>query len=276
MEFNSFSLDVSRLDKVRQNGNKTIARCPACAEHEGDRKGTHLAIFPSGAFVCAAFPGDKEHSSRIRALVGSIGPRVGHPVSREQFAIDQRRGKVRKHLIATIAAKRAKIISRHPWPLEDVWESSPQRIDCPLVNSDPRHFLASLFPENALVWSGDVFESGARHGHHWRTVADWQNASLTEIGPMTTPAIWKKGKPNRTEENVLSRPFVILDFDGFDGKKPETATELEKHRNDSLAIIRWIREGLHWQLAAIIWTGSKSMHAWFHTPSPTVFVQRQL
>lgn len=35
-------------------------------------------------------------------------------------------------------------------------------------------------------------------------------------------------------------------------------------------MVRWIREGLQWQLAGIVWTGSKSIHACFHTPAPAV------
>jgi len=38
----------------------------------------------------------------------------------------------------------------------------------------------------------------------------------------------------------------------------------------SLALIRWLREDLHWKLAAILWTGGKSLHAWFRTPPPEV------
>ena len=131
---------------------------------------------------------------------------------------------------------------------------------------DSRHFLASLFAQDSRVWTGKVTDSGSHHAEHWRSVAEWQNAPLSEIGPMTTPAVWKPGTVSRTAENVLASPFTVLDFDGFDGRKPETPKEIEKHRLDSLALIRWIYEDLCWQLAAIVWTGSKSMHAWFHTP----------
>ena len=83
---------------------------------------------------------------------------------------------------------------------------------------------------------------------------------------MTTPTVWKDGSVNRVAHNVRSSPFTVLDFDGFDGHKPETPAEIDQHVSDSLAIARWIRDGLQWQLAAIVWTGSKSIHAWFHTP----------
>lgn len=70
------SLHLSRLEKVRERNGKTIARCPACAESGGDRKGVHLFIMADGKFGCVANPGEggKSHRQRIFALVGDIGP----------------------------------------------------------------------------------------------------------------------------------------------------------------------------------------------------------
>ena len=83
---------------------------------------------------------------------------------------------------------------------------------------------------------------------------------------MISPATWQQGITSRAAENVVFAPFVILDFDGFDGRKPETPAEIARHIADSLALTRWLRDGLRWQLAAIVWTGGKSIHAWFHDP----------
>jgi hypothetical protein len=66
------SLDVSRLEQVRQRGDKTIARCPACAEKGYDKKGEHLVIMADGRFGCVLHPGEEGegHRRRIFALVG--------------------------------------------------------------------------------------------------------------------------------------------------------------------------------------------------------------
>ncbi len=65
-------IDLSRLEKVKRRGLNTIARCPACAESGGDRKGEHLMINDVGQFGCVLFPGQsgQQHRQRIFELAG--------------------------------------------------------------------------------------------------------------------------------------------------------------------------------------------------------------
>lgn len=268
---------MSRLENARTTDMKTTARCPACAERGGDRRGEHLVILPSGRFGCAAFPGDQEHRRRIFALVGVPGDGDRYPgrerVWQNKRDRERQAAMQRQRLIKTARQRRASIIARHPWSAADVWEDSPQQIGNELVEFDPRWFLGSLFPPEAILWTGEVHESG-QNGHHadrWRTCTDWQSLpAKTRIGPMTTPATWKTGTTSRSYGQVLAAPYTILDFDGCDGIKPETLEQLRQHCADSLALIRWLREGMFWDLAAILWTGGKSLHAWFHSPAQAV------
>jgi hypothetical protein len=71
------SLDLSRLENVRQCGGKTLARCPACAEEDRDTKGVHLVIYQDGKFGCVTCPGapGHEHRKRILALAGDPATR---------------------------------------------------------------------------------------------------------------------------------------------------------------------------------------------------------
>jgi hypothetical protein len=68
------SLDVTKLEKARSRGNKTVARCPACAENKADQKGEHLIVNANGSFGCVLYPGaspeSKAHRRRIFALCG--------------------------------------------------------------------------------------------------------------------------------------------------------------------------------------------------------------
>lgn len=89
---------------------------------------------------------------------------------------------------------------------------------------------------------------------------------MTRSAPWPPPASGKPDTHSRSAANVLSAPYTVLDFDGFDGIKPTTPEELQQHLHHSLAIIRWLRDRHHWQLAAILHTGGKSLHAWFQAP----------
>jgi hypothetical protein len=71
----SMSLDLSKLEKVRDFGEGMLARCPACAETGQDGRGEHLRIYPDGKFGCCVHPGDSEHRKRIFALAGERGRR---------------------------------------------------------------------------------------------------------------------------------------------------------------------------------------------------------
>jgi hypothetical protein len=65
-------IDLKKLEKVKRIGLNTIARCPACAENGGDRKGEHLIINDRGQFGCVLYPGEpgQPHRQRIFELVG--------------------------------------------------------------------------------------------------------------------------------------------------------------------------------------------------------------
>lgn len=52
-------------------GGNLRARCPACAESGGDKKGVHLFIRKTSQYGCAAHPGDKAHRKRIYELAGA-------------------------------------------------------------------------------------------------------------------------------------------------------------------------------------------------------------
>ena len=263
------ALDTAKLERVRRTGSKITARCPACAATGGDRKGSHLFINPTdGKFGCAAFPKDAEHRREIFRLVGI--PKESSPEEIQQrkrqaakIATEEMR---RRQILSAMKTQRSAIIAAYHWPISDTLaDSSEQR---PEILQDPRQFLASLFPADALLWTGETHQSGqdGRHAARWRSVTEWQDAPPETVGPMVSPATWNPGTISRSASNVATSPFVVLDFDGIDGIKPETPDELRVHIVSSLAITRWLREKLQWHLAAILWTGSKSLHAWFHSP----------
>jgi hypothetical protein len=265
-------IDIAKLENVRHHGNKLTARCPACAATGADRSGEHFFLnTDSGKFGCTVGR-DAEHRREIFALVGIRGDRQRDPERdrewQQQREEEKRQASAKAAFIEGAKSKRDAIIARHQWNPSDVRDSSPLRLDGPLAEIDPQLFLRSLFAPAATIWTGEVHHSGKRHADHWRTQQEWQKTD--QLGPMVSPAIWTPGTVSRSAANVLSAPYVVLDFDGIPGMPPPHGTELKKHIADSLALTRWLREREGWDLAAIIWTGSKSLHCWFHSPPPSV------
>jgi hypothetical protein len=262
-------LDIARLEKARHTGSKVTSRCPACAATGGDKSGTHFFMnSATGKFGCAAFPGDTAHRREIFALVGirqDRDPDIDIEWKRQR-ALERREEVRRANLAAAVRRRRADILATYPWSAAEVRRESPeQRLE---IMHDPRKFIAAMFPEDAVVWTGEVYHSGRNHAAHWRTAEAWQHAPENEVGPMLSPAIWNPGTVSRAAANVMAAPYVALDFDGLDGISPKTPVELAAHIAGSLATVRWLRERLEWSLAAVLWTGGKSIHAWFHTPPP--------
>jgi hypothetical protein len=66
-------LDLTKIEGLSRGAEKSIGRCPACAENGCDRKQEHLVIYPNGSFGCVAHQGDKEHNRRILSLAGVRG-----------------------------------------------------------------------------------------------------------------------------------------------------------------------------------------------------------
>ncbi|MEY5019029.1 MAG: hypothetical protein RLZ22_117 [Verrucomicrobiota bacterium] len=266
-------IDIARLEKVRRHGTKITARCPACAVEGGDKAGNHFfQNAESGKFGCAKHPGDKEHRREIFRLVGIRGERdpLADQEWRRQRAKVETQNHARRRVSTALRSKRDQIVAAYPWTSSEALAESPEKRMAWL--QDPRLFIAALFPAEAIVWTGETYQSGqdGRHAARWKTVADWQAQPIANVGPMISPALWHKGETSRTGGSVASAPYTVLDFDGFDGVQPQTEEGVQQHLKASMALVRWLRERLDWQLAALVYTGNKSLHAWFHTPSPDV------
>jgi hypothetical protein len=262
------SLDISRLEKVRWKSRNIVARCPACAATGNDRKGGHLFFnSDTGQFGCVAHPNDVEHRREIFALVGiKIESSPSEDRSWRRHRANEVAAQIRRSKAAAkLKAQRNSIITEYAWTMDEVGRESPdQHLD---LIQDPRRFLSALFPLSATVWTGETWESGnPQHADRWRTVARWQNAPAETVGPMASPAIWSPGESSRAAANVVASPYVVLDFDGLDGHPPITPEEHQQHFEGSLAIVKWLRTKLAWKLAAVLFSGSKSIHAWFHIP----------
>ena len=231
------SLDLSKLERVRERNGKTIARCPVCANASNDQKAEHLFIGTDGGYRCVVGCEPKD----IFALAGNrdslpkSGPCVARPIPKP---------------------KRLDLLSRikrdYPAHAVDLWESSPVKCDESL--DDAKAFLR-LFPADAVLWIADDVRKTGRPEHtlFFRTRAEWEAETFTAPGTRIAPSAFRQGTVSRKAANVVRHLFTVVESDTL-------------AKDDFCAVLRWLREACGWKLAAVVDSGGKSLHAWFQRP----------
>ena len=256
-------LDVNKLDEVVLQPEGCIrARCPACRSQGRDNGASaHLWIYPNGRFGCAAHQGDRNHKREILRLAASAQGQRAFPFTASRERINPAAAAARANLGA--------IVRKFADPnLTLLLRDNPHSFAWLFKNSDPRYFLSCLFPPDAIIWTGRTTDSGAGYSNSWKRADQLRLAPPDKIrGPFTTPAVWPEGTTSRARKLVLWAPYVVLDFDEIDGIKPDSPSDIHRLFQQSIALIRWIRSDMGWSLAAIVQTGNKSLHAWFHKPA---------
>ena len=139
------------------------------------------------------------------------------------------------------------------WPLEAIGERSPLA-----PPKDPQGdwelFLGLFEGQEGCLWVGDVTDSGApEHAANFRTVDDWMSAR--PVGNFTCPSLFAPGTVSRSNKNVLSRPFMVMESD-------------ELTHDQMGAVLHWFAIACNWKIRAIVHTGGKSLHGWFEMPPP--------
>jgi hypothetical protein len=240
-------LDLALLQKKKERAGRIIAQCPACAELGGDSSGEHLAVFPDGRFACAANAGDHAHRQRIFEMIGRV----------------ERQPSSGPALTMKPAPKPVDLLSRikadYPANVADLWESSPIRCDEDL--DDAKAFLR-LFPAVAVLWiATDVYSTGKpEHAQFFCTRVGWEAEDFTAPGMRIAPSSFRPGSISRSRECVAEHHFTVIESDEIgDGK-------LYANKDEFCSLIRWLREGCGWRLAAVVDSGNKSLHAWFRHP----------
>jgi hypothetical protein len=136
----------------------------------------------------------------------------------------------------------------NPWPLEDVWEDSPLRVD----DLNPAQVLSLLFAPDDLLCTGTV--------HNFEVSPMSELLNRGEVGPQVVPSPNRKLK-GRAKKGHLSghcrdavgpRRYLICEFDD---------PELDADKQATL--LRFLRDVAGGELRMIIHSGGKSLHGWF-------------
>jgi hypothetical protein len=176
-----------------------------------------------------------------------------------------------------------------------VAKASPVKID-PADTSAAENIVDRLLP-GAIICAGE--DAASAHCDYIRNLEGLENAQflvpnpMREIGDYQYGREWKPGKPSpRRDDNVLCCRWLVVEFDisryGRDGKtRTFWADLLDNWEQEGISIqdapVRLIQSltGHEFDLAMIVFSGSKSLHSWWKVEGAsesklTSFINRAL
>lgn len=270
-------LDIDALHKVRASGNRVVSQCPACHVIGKDRSSNHLVYYvDSEAFSCIAHPNDSAHLSEVFSLVGIKKELTSEDKAKQLDMLHRRAQERRAREFAALQAQRvteaveSTLGAKLKPYLSDTWrtdllDSSPVYFDTP--DRIAHEFIQSLFQPSDILWLGGEFDSGKeKHRANFKSCEQW--LELEELPPRIAAGTFKAESFSRSQANVESSPFILVECDEMLGHLPETPEEKELNKAKSFALIKFLEEELDLSIRAIIDTGNKSIHCWMDKPAP--------
>jgi hypothetical protein len=242
-------------------------RCPGADLHTNVNGPRDCRVIVSGAPTifclhssCAGAV--EEVNRRLRSEIGKaecakspVALQRRQPTGAE---IERRREAERKAQLASRSkTSLAQIIAQHGKDPRDLSQESP----VPLRDKakDDWRLLLQLFPQESVVWIGGPKDSCDSHAderrkdyclRRFRPVREWLLESEAP-GQFTCPSQFRPGVHSRSNENVVGRPFLVVESDVL-------------NKVEVTAIFQWMRAFM--RLRAVVDTAGKSLHGWFEYP----------
>jgi hypothetical protein len=179
----------------------------------------------------------------------------GKPVEERSIAEDKaiRKQREENERIRLRAAKSLpQLLDEFAWPYDQIIADSPILV----TGNESEHWkmLLGKFDAADVVWIGDKFDSGKpEHARHFKAAGDWLK-ECSAPGPYICPVAFKNATHARSNDNVLTRKFLVVESD--------TLT-----RDQVGGIFRWLQAACDLTLVAIVDTAGKSLHGWFKYPA---------
>lgn len=209
------------------------------------------------------------HNKPTGHLIGEHHPVTAQPI-RAKLTPEQRKRQEEQENLTRLAAKaraaQKQILAQFACGFAQYGNGSPVN----LLNGDPRNdwrLMLKLYAPDDVLWIGTKKNESANesHGAEWidycktrfRTVTEWLKET-TCPGILITPATFKPGSFSRCDDNIVSRPFLVVESDLL-------------NRIEVCAVFKWMEQFA--KLRAIVDTGGKSLHGWFEMPSPEIVAQ---
>lgn len=182
----------------------------------------------------------------------------------DEIAMAEAREKARKRhdMEAKAAASLPEILKQYKWDLLDIEVSSKFR--GAYSGKSTEIFLEKMFRPDEVVWIGEPDFSGQPHHEcFFMPMQQWLRSN--QFSHYTTASTFKPGTYSRSNANVLTTPYLIVEGDKVLGE-PKTDDDKRKNKDACGAIFQWLRVRCGLRLRAVIDSGNKSLHGWFDYP----------
>lgn len=268
----------------------------ACPIHGGTKRNFHAKLKPDGAWVWTCRSGCGGDGGTVldlhamlhghpakspESITGAAGvlnvlpsdkPPSTHTAKRHRAQRQQEERhraiaeKRQRTLSATLTTKRTELLTPYlstDWRA-DFFDESPLRLE-PSHDAQTRQMIEWLFNPDDLLWMGDTHDSGSPgHRANFRTAKDW--IQFPDLPPRLSAGTYREGSYSRSQDNIVTRPFLIIESDELIGHKPATDDEREENRRLNAGLMRFLTDRFHLEFRALIDTGGKSLHGWFTHP----------
>jgi hypothetical protein len=243
--------------------DRGYCRCPGADLHSNPdgRRDCRVTLDGAPTVYCthtSCLSAIEEANRRLRSEIGKAEREPGAPMARRKPTAEdlerQRKAVEADRLARNAKAALAGVLRDHAIEPADLWRTSPTSL-MGIKDADLWRHLLRIFHPDSVVWIGDKTDSGSpHHARHFRTVAEWLQSS-TCPGPRITPATFKAGSYSRSGDNVEAHRLFIVEHDKLGIREQG-------------ALIKYTRQWC--RLRAVVFTGNKSLHAWFDMPDPEV------
>lgn len=251
------------------NGDKGWLPCPGKHLHTGEHGKRDCRITLNGpptiyCFHTACLGVVEEANYQLRRALWEGSPdrlKSATPLTPEERLENIRRRRLEEEcakqriehgkLRAWAKDNRERIFNDNAWDPSEAYEKSPVKLGNP---ADDWRLMLGLYQSSDLLWIGEPTDSGPHAADHFRPAIEWLYTGPK--GHFICPSVFTPGTFSRSNANVLRRPYLVVESD--------TLTQAQM-----CAVAKWMSTFL--PLRAILFTGGKSLHAWFQFPSTPLF-----
>lgn len=244
------------------SGEKWVGPCPACQKIGADKRGNHLVVWQDGRFGCICHPGEegREHRQEMVRLAPAL---AGGKTNTNFISIRPDLSNAKKLFEEIQKTLWKKIKTDLAGGVDAIGEGGV----IPTSWRGQFDLWRRLWQPEDLAWAGSLYDKDDDFKRHcFHPSDDVESAKIWNLIRMekldlTMGVSFKNREDGRVNWNRNAFRFTVLEHDS-------------ESLAGQIALIRYAREILGWDLLMVVASGNKSIHGLFDA-SPLPRMRRQ-